>query len=311
MRPIGGVEDIRAIQELASRLWPLSWHPGGLGWALARERLAEEVVLFDGVHGPAGWAARGMDEPGYLLALADPSVPAVAHAIAAWLMEVATEPRLTVEVAQSDQTLLPALRRAGFAPQYTGTFLGMRRPALDAAVARPDGYVVRAVQANETEARVEVHRSAWRPSSLPYAAAHRPAVEPGATSSFTPAAYDAVRRTWLYDPAFDLVAVAPDGSLAACCIAWFDPSSGVAEIEPLGVVPEHRGRGLAGALCLEVAARVGEAGGQEVFINTGPRPEYPAPARAYAKAGFETFARATKFLCLRTRRPSTTDGQTR
>ncbi|MBO0686320.1 MAG: GNAT family N-acetyltransferase [Candidatus Dormibacteraeota bacterium] len=296
-RPIGGGPDISAIQKLASRLWPLSWHPGGLGWALARGRLADEVVLFDGVDGPAGWGARGMDEPTYLLALADPSVPAVADAIAAWFKDVATAPEQTIEIAEADRTLLPALRRAGFGPRHEGTVLGMRHPALHARVAPLDGYVVRPVRPDETEARVEVHRAAWLPASLPYAAQHRPPVEPGATSSFTLAAYEAVRSTWLYDPAFDLVAVAPDGSLAACCIAWYDPASGVAEIEPLGVVPEHRGRGLAGALCHEVAARVGEAGGGEVFINAGPRPEYPAPGRAYARAGFEAYVRANKYLC--------------
>jgi predicted GNAT family acetyltransferase len=91
------------------------------------------------------------------------------------------------------------------------------------------------------------------------------------------------------------VVEASDGSLVACCIAWFDPATGVAAIEPLGVVPEHRGRGLAGALCLAVATRVTDLGGLEVFINTGPRSEYPAPARAYAKVGFDRFSRGRSY----------------
>jgi hypothetical protein len=44
---------------------------------------------------------------------------------------------------------------------------------------------------------------------------------------------------------------------------------------------------LAVALCHEVTARVGAAGGHSVFINTGPRPEYPAPHAAYAQADFK------------------------
>lgn len=281
--------DIRAIQSLASRLWPLGWHPGGLGWALARGRLAEEVVLFGEMPALAGWVARGMDEPGYLLAQVDPDRPDVARAVVEWFLGNGGEPDMTIEVADGDSLLLSALKNAGFEP--AGSVLGMRRRARHEPNVLPTGYTLRSVRSDETPARVEVHRAAWLPASLPYAARHRPPVEPGATSSFTAAAYQAVRETWPYRPELDLVAVDAEGSLAACCIAWFDPATGVAEIEPLGVVPEHRGRGLASALCLEVAARVADAGGTEVFINTGPRDEYPAPGRAYAKAGFEVFRR--------------------
>jgi hypothetical protein len=42
-------------------------------------------------------------------------------------------------------------------------------------------------------------------------------------------------------------------------------------------------------------ARVGAAGGRDVFINTGPSAEYPAPAGAYRKAGFTTFSRGAAY----------------
>ena len=46
------------------------------------------------------------------------------------------------------------------------------------------------------------------------------------------------RRARLYlDLDLDLVAVAPDGALAGCCMARFDGATGVAEIEPLGSCP--------------------------------------------------------------------------
>jgi GNAT superfamily N-acetyltransferase len=272
----------------------MSWHPGGLGWALAREQFAE-VVLFGGHTDPVAWVARGMHVPGDVLALADPSVADVADAVATWLRDTATPTPRTVEVSERDAVMLPALRRAGFQLLPGQPVVGMHRSAAGGTVRDLGGYVVRPVRPEEISARVEVHRAAWRPASLPYAAHHQRRVDPGATSSFSMEAYEAVRRTWLYDPALDLVVEAPDGSLVACCIAWFDPATGVAEIEPLGVAPEHRRRGLAGALCLAVATRVGELGGREVFINTGPRPEYPAPGRAYAKVGFETFNRARSY----------------
>jgi ribosomal protein S18 acetylase RimI-like enzyme len=69
----------------------------------------------------------------------------------------------------------------------------------------------------------------------------------------------------------------------------------VCEIEPLGVAPEHRRRGLAVALCLEVASVIDERGGASVYINTQPEPGYVASSSAYLAAGFELVERATTY----------------
>src|SRR5438132_1309649 len=58
-RAFSGRDDIRAMQRLASRLWPRGWHPGGLGWALARGALADEIVLFERGGELVGWAGLG------------------------------------------------------------------------------------------------------------------------------------------------------------------------------------------------------------------------------------------------------------
>ena len=155
------------------------------------------------------------------------------------------------------------------------------------------GFEVRAVRDDEFEPRVAVHRAAWHPASLPWADGRE--VDPSAESKFDAAAYLAVRATWLYDQDLDLVAVSPDGSLVGCCIAWFDAASGVAEIEPLGVVPHYRGMHIAALLCGAVAERVRALGGNQLFINTGPQSEYPAPSRAYLRAGFQVVDRAKVF----------------
>ena len=155
----------------------------------------------------------------------------------------------------------------------------------------PDGYLVRSVRAREQDARVEVHRRAWRPATLPWPGDPPPSVTEETTSRFTAALYAQVQATWLYDPAFDLVVEAPDGSLAACCIAWWDPATRSAEIEPVGVVPEHRRRGLASAMCWQVIEQVRAAGGRQVYINISPNPAYPAPAQTYLAAGFDFVVR--------------------
>lgn len=287
-------DDISALQRLASRLWPTGWHPGGLGWALARGRLADEVVVFEGTNGALGWAARsGVHDPGELLAQADPSHPEIAEAIVEWLLATPQVTPLSIDVYDGDTALAAALRRVGF-EQSAARVFGMFRAAQGVHAPTPAGYTIRATRAHELDSRVEVHRAAWKPSTQPWTDGR--VVDPQAESSFNAAEYEAVRNAWLYAPEFDLVAVAPDRALAGCCIAWFDPAIGVAEIEPLGVVLDHRRTGLAVAMCHEVAARVSAAGGSSVFINTGPRPEYPAPSAAYAKAGFEAVERATRYI---------------
>ena len=209
-------------------------------------------------------------------------------------MAVAEPGELTVEVFDGDDTVRTALTEAGFVPaprrHRSAAWSAISSAGLDGSAERaslPDGYRIRSVRAGEEDARVEVHRRAWRPATLPWPGDPPPSVTAETTSRFTAALYAQVQATWLYDPAFDLVVEAPDGSLAACCIAWLDQATGCAEIEPVGVVPEHRRRGLASAMCWQVIKQVKAAGGRQVYINIAPNPAYPAPAQTYLAAGFD------------------------
>lgn len=280
------------MQEMQSRLWPLGMHPGGLGWSLARGPFASTVALWSDEGRLVAWA--GIDHPDELLAQVEPGEDEAAEAVMAWFLAGSPGAELRIPLTDSETTLRAAAVRRGFEDSGKATY-GLWMDA----VPRPHvagEYPVRAVQPEEAARRVEVHRAAWKPSELPWSPGHGPVTDPEATSSFDQAAYAACRRTWLYDADFDLVAVAPDGTFAASCLAWFDPSTGVAEIEPLGVHPAHRRRGLAGLLCHEVARRVAERGGSEVFINSGPNEGYPAPPGAYAKAGFRIVKRGTVYV---------------
>jgi hypothetical protein len=106
--------------------------------------------------------------------------------------------------------------------------------------ALPRGYLVRSVRPGEAAARVGAHRAASRPWTAPWPGEIPAGVTPETTSRMTSAMHEQVRRSWLYDDSRDLVIKAPDGTLAGCCIAWWDPAIKCAEIEPLGVVPDHR-----------------------------------------------------------------------
>ena len=297
--------DFGGMQQLASRLWPSGWHPGGLGWGLPRHGLGDPVVVAvdEGGAGPVvGFAARGGDEITHVERDRDD----VAETLVSWLLEVDANAPITVW--DGADALARAVSRAGLQPVSREPWSGM---LLDVAAVRDDprrrvqGYAIRPVRADETDARVEVHRAAWKPSLIPFIDGR--SLDPNAESSFTAAAYEAVRGSWLYDRGLDLVAVTDDadgGRFGGCCIAWFDPSTGVCEIEPLGVAPEHRRRGIAIGLCLEVANLVADRGGTHVYINAQPQPGYVASTSAYFAAGFRLVERATTYA------PRSRDGRT-
>lgn len=87
-----------------------------------------------------------------------------------------------------------------------------------------------------------------------------------------------------YLPDLDLVAVAPDGTLAGFCVCWLAHDRQEAQIEPMGVHPAFRGRGLARALLREAFRRLRGYGATRALVEPWAR---DAPAnRAYADAGF-------------------------
>lgn len=59
-----------------------------------------------------------------------------------------------------------------------------------------------------------------------------------------------------YNDELDLVVEAPDGSFAAFVTVRIDPKTRMAELEPVGTHPDHRGRGLGKAVCAEGIRRV-------------------------------------------------------
>jgi GNAT superfamily N-acetyltransferase len=292
LRSWNATTDVRAVQQLASRLWPRGPHPGGLGWDAATGQMPGTLIIAD-ENGVRGWAGL---TGGELVLHADPANPEAARLLIEWAEQEGGPAGLRVTVYDGDEVARRAVMQAGFSLDHgAGPATGMFRAASAEGPALPEGYRIRSVRAGEFDARVQVHRAAWRPMTLPWPGEVPAVVSASTTSSFTARHYQQVRSTWLYEQDRDLVVEAPDGTLAACCIAWWDAAHGCAEIEPLGVLPEHRRKGLASAMCMEVAARVAVLGGTQVFINTGPRPDYPAPAATYLTVGFEVASRGRRY----------------
>ena len=63
--------------------------------------------------------------------------------------------------------------------------------------------------------------------------------------------YRNVQRVPIYRRDLDIVAVAPDGELAAFCTVWFDDITRTAVFEPVGTHPNHQKRGLGKAVMSE------------------------------------------------------------
>ena len=85
------------------------------------------------------------------------------------------------------------------------------------------------------------------------------------------------RRHPGYRRDLDLVAVAPDGRLAAFCIGWLGQAGG--QIEPMGVHADFRKLGLGRAILSENLRRLHAAGAERIYVETD----------SYRNAAFELY----------------------
>lgn len=272
-------------------------HPGGLGWRLATEDLPRPMAVAERDGELVAWAgvtgANTISSHTRITVEGAAADPEAGAALLEWAL-ARTEGEAHLPIFHGDETLRTLAEKADFAHDGDAD-TWMSRTATEEFPTLPEGYLIRPVDEGEEEARVECHRAAWKPADLPWPESVGP-VDPELNSRFSQAFYDHTRGSLLYDPELDLVVQAPDGSLAACCVVWFDEESGTSEVEPLGVVPAHRRRGLAAALVLAACSLTARRGGERVFIDTAPNELYPAPARTYATVGFEEVDRGRLYV---------------
>jgi mycothiol synthase len=149
----------------------------------------------------------------------------------------------------------------------------MQRPAyipVD-AYSLPSGFTIRPLAGEcEVDAYVALHRAAFGTENMTAAWRARTLHHPD------------------YCAELDLVAVAPDGCLAAFCIGWFDthikPIRG--QVEPLGVHPDFRHLGLGRAILSECLRRLYEHGAEHIYVETDNYRD--AALELYESAGFRT-----------------------
>lgn len=115
----------------------------------------------------------------------------------------------------------------------------------------PIGFTVRGLAgAHEIFNRAEAHRQAFQSSYV------------------TDDGYRKLVQMPEYDRELDVVAVAPDGIIAAYAMTWVDVENKIGEFEPVGARPDFRRKGLARATLLEGMRRMQARGADTAIVCT-------------------------------------------
>ena len=281
-------EALPAMQALTSRLWTpeTRQHPGQLAWSYA---YAEPQELR---HGPAALLHRDEDVVAWAWAESDdwmelcidPVALDAGDAAVAWFLERAGDRAVRTMALDTEEHVIAILDRAGFLPEeetpwFTHHLLDLAELG-DAPVV--PGYSFRHVEPGEAAERAACHRAAWTPV--------------GGTSKVTAAAYERLMRTPPYRHELDWVAVDDSGAMVASATIWLDPVTGVALVEPVGCAPDHRGRGLAGAVSIAALLAARDLGGRLGLVCPRGDEAYPVPMRVYQRLGFAPGPRTVTFV---------------
>ncbi len=90
-----------------------------------------------------------------------------------------------------------------------------------------------------------------------------------------------IQRAPLYRRDLDIVAIAPNGDVAAFCTMWYDDVTRSGYFAPVGTAPEHQSRGLGKAVMAEAVRRLAAMGAVTMHIGGYD----PIPKRLYASIG--------------------------
>ena len=183
---------------------------------------------------------------------------------------------------QDDAGRIAFLEQHGF--RYSGEFAEvnlLRR--LDEPIPSappPRGWQVRAVaEEGELSNRAAAQREVWYPWTV------------GKVGDDD---YATLGRMPGYHRELDVVAVAPDGVIAAYANGWLDPVNRIGDFGPVGTRPAYRRRGLARAVLLDGLHRMRSAGMDRVCVSTGMA---NGPAlRLYESVGFRVVNRYLDYV---------------
>ncbi len=286
-RPFESPADLREMQRLAQAVWHLEpgyldvdGTVGELAWAMSqhvgREQEWKRQLWFDG-DDIVAWA--WVFPSASLLWQVHLQHEAVLDDVLEWFVRSTDGPR-DASVATANTAAVDALRRHGFEIDEDGPrgMLNVRELDEIETPRVPDGYrLTTMAEFGDFDARVDIHRVVWDPSRV------------------TNESYANVRTTWPYRNDLDCVLVAPDGSLAAYALAWYDDEHRVGEFEPVGVHPTHRRTGLGRAVNLFGLHRLRDAGAHTALVACVDDENNRGPELLYRSVGFRQLSYSVTF----------------
>jgi mycothiol synthase len=148
------------------------------------------------------------------------------------------------------------LEQHGFQPGSEFSEVNMLCP-LDGPIPEaviPAGCQVRAVEMSDIPDRAAVQREVWQPWTV---------------GNVSDDDYAAFMRLPGYHRDLDIVAVAPDGVIAAYVNGWIDPVNRIGDFGPVGARPAYRRQGLTRAVLLECSRRMQAYGMNRASVSTG------------------------------------------
>lgn len=245
------------------------YHIGDIWWHLAFHNPQGVAVWEDGTGEIVGFA--WLEPPDGVLMHIRPDLRgdgALERAMMAWAVAAQPSAETSIRAFDSDAaTTVAWLLANGF---VRGEFaMVVHRRDMDEPIAPsvvPPGFTLRHVLPHEFQERVDAHRDAFHPSK------------------FTLDAYLLARDAPDYDPELDIVAVAPDGTIAAYCIAWYDAANHIGYFEPVGTRAAFRGHRLGQAVLNEALRRLQARGARKAVVATGM--SNAAARRLYQSVGF-------------------------
>ncbi len=289
-QPFSGDDDFKAMRYILTEGIKVSRHSGyvhigDLNWWLyyilptKQCDLREIAYVWRDGDAVIGWSLFSPDGVFDLFVHPDERHSARRGAMLTWTVERAAErakfagvSELSTEfVFMDDPTWSDLLAAHGFKPDaanpslYTAFDLSS---IPDAPV--PEGFTIRSVEGtHEAAGRAETHRLAFSPGSR---------MTEEKYVHFMTSAPD-------YRPELDVVAVAPDGRIAAYAQGWVDLENGIGLFEPVGTHPDFRKLGLCRAVIYETLRRMQAAGATEAHVY--PYENHDA-SEVYRKLGFQT-----------------------
>lgn len=277
-RPAAAIDDLRTATDIMSAAWragsPLvAESPAAIEWWYALtfpDPLGDHLRLwFDGSQAVA-WSWHEPPELETHVWSGDPDRDtAIYREIIENVVDEAAGGEVGAFAAEDDPSSIRVLTDLGFSRE--GRRLSQwQRHASDGPlepVPLADGYRIRGLTGDsEFAARVALHRAAFP------------------TSRLTTEKYARLLTVPHYRLDDDLVVEAPDGTLAAFALCWFDPDGGVAELEPVGTAPDHQRRGLSRAVVTAAMTRFLDAGVRTIQVYADS--SEAAAEALYSSVGF-------------------------